>query len=518
MDIIINRAHDPNQIRAKLYKLTQMEKPLSVNFKVVTDALKIDRLNMKDMILIWIDIRREYLRRLVNKKIAKLSARISLLEILIVLTSKDNLEKTIKIIKNNNEEDAIKALVSNKQIKINSYQAEKVVDSKLKAFTKDAHDKYIEELKKVKKELEYYMSMTKSSKKIDDVIESQLEDLLKYDTGRRSRIISETSNVEIPDTDHFIMISKLGMIKKLPYQPDIMVRKKTPSLGVFKNQDYPLHGISINNHDSLMLFDNFGKYSCVPVHTIESTEPSQYGSRVFDVSKLEGEVIEASPFFSTDLQSFVKDAIGSIFVVTLTKDGFLKKTPIEDFTKSRNQKNVRAMKVRDGDELVAGKIVIETMPKFPTNMLIYTEKGNFAYIRSDQIVQQSKDACGIASITLDPDDACKGICIIGSRDTNLLVVTEKGNMKLCELDYLGEPSKRKISSYLATLDVNDKIYYVDAVEDDVIVTVCTRTTYQEFESKDIPVRTRKAKCVKMVPIPVGNNIISVGVRKMPGED
>jgi DNA gyrase/topoisomerase IV subunit A len=303
------------------------------------------------------------------------------------------------------------------------------------------------------------------------------------------------------------------MIKKLPYRPDIMMRKKTPSLGAFKNQDYPLHGLVINNHDSLMLFDNFGRYSCVPVHEIESTEPSQYGSRVFDATKLNGEVVEAFQFFSEDLQSFVKETLnGTISVVTLTKNGYMKKTPIEEFTKSRNQKNVRAMKIREDDELITGKLVIEKENQ-TANMLIYTEKGSFAYIRSDQIAQQSKDASGLLSITLDPDDACKGICIIGENDQNLLVVTEKGSMKQCELGYLGEPGKRKVSSYLTTLEPTDKVKYVDAIEDNVEITVCTRTTYQVFRSEDIPVKTRKAKCVKLVPVPLGNNIISIGIKK-----
>ena len=86
--------------------------------------------------------------------------------------------------------------------------------------------------------------------------------------------------------------------------------------------------------------------------------------------------------------------------------------------------NVRAMKIRQDDELIAGKIIIEKKGK-GSNMLIYTEKGIFSYIHSDNIAVQSKDASGLLSIKLDPDDFCKGICIIGDNDTNLLVVTEK---------------------------------------------------------------------------------------------
>lgn len=510
-DIIINKAHDPNQIKAKLYNLTQLQKTVSVNFKVVEDALEIGMLNMRDIILTWIYTRREYKRRLLNKKITKGYARLSLLEILITLTSKDNLEKTIKIIKTNNEADAIKALMRMKDININSYQAEKIVDMKLRAFSKDAHVRYVEEHKKLKADVKEWMSMAKSPKKIDEIIEIELDGLLKYGSPRRSNIVSDKNTVKIANTDHFIAITKLGMIKKLPYNENVIQKKKTPALGAFKNQDYPLHGLVINNHDSLMMFDNFGRYSCVPVHEIENTEPSQYGTRIFDMSKLNGEIVAANQFFADDLQrSLKKNMKMTAYVVTLTKNGYLKKTEINEFTKSRNQKNVRAMKIRQDDELVSGFIVLES-DKVKAHMLIYTEKGNFAYVSSDQIADQSKDSSGLLSINLAADDACKGICIIGKDDDYIMVVTEKGNVKKCELDYLGKPGKRKASSYLATLDPTDRVRYVDSIKDDSRVIICTRTSYQEFKVDEIVTRARKAKCVKLVPVPLGNNIISVTV-------
>lgn len=513
-DIIINRAHDPNKIIQKLFKLTQLEKTISVNFKVVEDALSIGILNMRDLGLTWIATRREYKRRLINKKITKLKAKISFLEILIVITNGDNLQKTIHTIRTHNESDLVKALMNNKEVKINSYQAEKIVDMKFRMISKDAHDKYVKEKEKLEEELEKYLKMTRSSKIIDEEIEVEIEDLLKYSTGdRKSRIISGEDSVEIADTNHFISISKLGMIKKLPYDETVMMRKKTPSLGVFKNQDYPLHGIVINNHDSLMMFDNFGRFSCIPVHEIDSTEPSQYGSSVYDTTKLNGEIVEAFQYFSKDIERFIDEKIGAdAFVVSLTKNGYLKKTTIREFTTKRNQKNIRAIKLREDDELVTGKIILEKHSYRPTNLLVYTEKGTFSYIESDHIAEQSKDASGLLSVNLLPDDACKGMCVIGKDDTHLLIVTEKGNMKRCELGYLGQPGKRKVSSYLATLDPEDKICYVDAIQENSTITVCTRTSYQEFKADDIPVKARKTKCVKMIPVPLGNNIISVGIK------
>lgn len=514
VDVIINKAHDPNKIKQKLYKLTQLEKSLSVNFKVVTDALTVDILNMKGLVLAWITTRREYLRRKVNKKITKLTARKLLLEIMIVLTSEDNLEKTVKIIKNNDEANIVKALMENKQVEINSYQAEKIADMKLRAFSRDANKKYKKELDNVMNELRYYLNLTKDPKLINDIIDEQLDGLMKYHIGRKSKIISEETNIEISNTDHFVVITKLGMIKKLAYQHDTMLKRKTPSLGAFKNQDYPTHGLVINNLDSVFAFDHLGRFSCVPLHEIDSHEPSQYGSTIYDTLKLNGEIVDAYQFLSSDIQSFIKDTLDAeIFMVTLTADGYIKKTPITEFTKTRSQKNILAMNIRQGDSLVTGKIILQTR-KDTRGIMIYTKKGYFSYISIDNIPLQSKTASGLATIKLDADDACKGIAIIGDMDEYILAVTEKGCMKRCELDYLGQPGKRKASSYLATLDPTDAIAYVDTIESDTEITVCTRTSYQTFNSEDIPIKGRKAKCAKMISIPLGNSIISVGVSKV----
>lgn len=510
-DIHINRAHDPEQVKAKLYKLTQLEKPIKVNFRVVEDALDVDTLNMREMILSWIDTRREYKRRLLNRKISKMNADLQILEILLVLTSKDNLSKTTQIIQTHTEEELIDALTKSKVAKISSYHAKSIADMKLRAFTKDAHKRYKKEKEDLEKKLKDAMSMAKSSKKIDDAIDMELDDLMKYATPRRSKIVSANSSIAIANTDHFVTVTKLGMIKKLPYNPVLIEKKKTTTLGVFKKHDYPVHGLVVNNHDSLMLFDNFGRFSNVPVHMIESTEPSQYGSTIFDTAKLNGEVVTAVPFFNQDTLSYVENELeGVVSLITLSKNGYLKKTPIADFTKTRNQMNIRAMNIRKDDELIEARFGIEHVND-GMDMLIYTEKGNFAYIRSDQIATQSKDASGLLSITLDPDDACRGMCVIGNHDNYLVVLTEKGCMKKCELDYLGEPGKRKMSSYLATLDVGDSVHSVNAIEGSEEITVCTRTSYEIIKPDQIPTRTRKAKCKKIISVPLGNNIISVGV-------
>jgi DNA gyrase subunit A len=504
--ILINKAHDPKVIRNKLYAKTELSKSISVNFKVVEDALSIGRLNMRDLVLAWLDTRREYKRRLLNKRIVKINARLSFIDILLVLTSEDHAAETIRIVTRTNSENAVEALM--KHAHMSSFQATKVMDLKVNGLTPDARLRYIKEKETLRDELDRIMKSIKNPKSIDEEIMSELDELLKYASSRRSAIIESESGIQVSNTNHFVTITKLGMLKKLPYNPNS--NRKTPALGVFKTNDYPVHGIVINNHDSIVMMDSLGRYSCIPVHTIENNESSQYGSIVYDIAKLNGEIVSAFEYFSNDTEDFVKENIKrKVYVVTLTKNGYLKKTPMAEFNSSRSVKNAKAMKVREDDSLICGKILIDDGNM---NIIIYTEKGQFSYISSDDIAEQSKDSMGLLSIKLDPDDACVGMCVIGNSDQYLLVVTDKGNMKKCELDYLGTPGKRKISSYVATLDVNDNVTYIDGIRDDDQVTVCTRTDYQDFMVENIPLKPRKSKCVKMISVPLGNNIINVTIQ------
>jgi DNA gyrase/topoisomerase IV subunit A len=326
---------------------------------------------------------------------------------------------------------------------MSSFQATKVLDLKVSGLTPDARERYLQEKESLTKELSNIMEIIRSPKKIDDQIKDELDELAKYDTGRRSTIIAEDNSIQISNTDHFITITKLGMIKKLPYTE--LNNRKTPALGLFKTNDYPVHGFVINNHDSIVMIDSLGRYSCIPVHTIENNESSQYGSSVYDVAKLDGEIVSAFQYFPTDTEDFVmKNLDRKAYIVTLTKNGYLKKTPMSEFNNSRSVKKSKAMKIRDDDNLICGKILLDNIDDGDMDLLIYTEKGEFSYISSDDVAEQSKDSMGLLSIKLEPDDACVGMCIIGKFDTHLLVVTEMGNAKRCELGYLGTPGKRKV--------------------------------------------------------------------------
>ncbi len=500
--LIFDKAHDPHTILNKLYTTTDLQKSVAVDFKVVLDNLTVRRLNMRELINSWLDERRSYKRRLFNKKLTKISARIDLLEILIYLLKEENIEKTIKIIKNSDSSEAIEKLM--KLGKMSSYQAAKVYDMKLSAFTKDARARYKEEREGLLKERDSLMKTIRSETKIDKIIIDELEDLRKYATPRKSKIVEEETGVRIADTTHSIVISHGGMLKKLGYDPKNPT--KNANMGSFKTGDFPIHQCIVHNTSSITVMDTFGRYSIIPVHMIDNTEASNYGYKVFDIAKLSGKVVRCMESYDEDLIKVMRKKIGEPYLLTVTKRGYAKKTPMSVYTDMKNSKNIRAMKIRDDDSMIAADVMFEN-----SVVIIYTKKGEFTLLKMKDIAEQAKDSMGLITIRVADDDEVAGFTAVGPDDKYVVILSDKGMVKKVDLRYFGGPARRgslKDQGSMMTLDTTDSIRFISGMREGQNVAVATRSGVVVIEGDDIPDQTKKSKGKKLLTLPGNTNIVT----------
>lgn len=502
--IIVDHAHDPYSIRNKVYKMTDLDKGVSIDLKAVTEDLKVRRFTLKGLIQAWIDERRSYKRRLYNKKLTKLNARIDMLEILIKVTEKTMAPKTMKIFNESRDEDMVPRLM--KLGGMNSYQASKLCDVGGRGFNQSARERYLKELPERIKERKEVEKIIRSEKRIDEIISEELDDLRKYAQPRRSRLIKDDDSGEvITDTLHRLVITNQGYVKKLPFFKDDP--RRNTNLGSFASLDYPIQSMVVNNRDSVMFFDNYGRYSVVPVHTIDSCELSSPGLRNYDFTKLMGKIVTVIPCLKDAQNKTLKKKFNETYLVTLTSDGYVKKTPMEEYLKIKSTRNIRAVKVRDGDNLVFASFMVGD-PK----VVIYTKKGKYLYVPTSVFETTGKDTVGLQSIKLESGDMCLGMFSVDKDIRYVGVLTEKGMLKKCELEFLGEMSKRRAStSYLVTLDTNDSLYGAYPLSEDDDLTVVTTQNVIEVQAEDIPVMTRKSKGAKKIPVPLGSRIIRVAI-------
>lgn len=504
-ELVIDKAYDPINVRNKLYKKAGLQKTISVNFQVVQNGLQVRSYGLADLILQWIDTRREYLRRLYNKRYAKYNARMSLLNILIELTEKTNLQKTVKIIQSSDRDQVEANLVS--IYGMNSFQAKRIADMPLRTFTKDAHEAYMKEAEDLHDKMEKLLEIVQSEKKIDKIIIDNLDDLKKYGTDRKCRIVNidENNEAEISDTNHIIVFTKKGFVKKLPETSP----GRTKTYGAFEAGDYPIKRLAINNRKTITIFDSNGKYSVMPVHEFTNTSHKDPGDRIFKIARLSGEVISAFESITDADANYVRDTMhNDIFIMTITKKGLIKKTPIEEFNSYKTLKGIRGLKLKPDDALVTAFPLMSS-----TNIMIYTKMGNYTYLCGKDIPQMAKDTQGVMSVTLGPGDEVQGFCVVPEKSDFIVVLTAKGCMKKIPMESVGLSKSRRDSAYLTYLQNGDTVFQCEAITSKDKIWVCTKTNYNEFDLNQIPDGSRRSKCVKMVPVAVGDNIITMILAK-----
>lgn len=512
--VIFDKAHDPYNILNKLYTMTELQKSVSIDFKVVSDSLSVSRLNMRDLINSWLDERKSYKRRLFNKRLTKISARIDLLDILIYLLKENNIEKTVSIIKNSDSDEAVSKLM--KLAKMNSYQATKICEMRLRAFTKDARKRYKEERDELINERNKLMKTIGSEKKIDEIILDELLDLKKYGSPRRCEIVEEDSGIHIMDTMHTIVVTNNGYIKKLAY--DEKNPSKNANLGSFKSGDFPIQHCVIHNTSNMIFLDSFGRYSIIPVHQIDNTELSHYGTKAYDITKLYGKIVCGIEEYDTDLIKRMKKKIGEPYLITITSKGYAKKTPMSVFLEMKNTKNIRATKIRDDDSLIYADVMFDT-----SIVLIYTKRGEFIILQVKDIVEQAKDSMGLMTIRVPENDSVVGMTVIANtanrdpmKNLSVVMISDKGMTKIVDSAYLGDPGKRsKNLGSLITLDQTDSLRFVLPIDwrqdKDQKLVVLTRNNSQTLNVEDIPNTTKKAKGKQLINVGVNSYLVTAKI-------
>lgn len=504
IDIYINKALDPYAIREALYKNTNLDRTIAIQFRMVQDGLDVTQKNLYEALNGWIENRKEYLRRVYAKKIRYTEARISILKIFIELKDPKKIDKVNRIIREYDENDCIDYLVKN--FGMNSFQAAQVIEAKMKTWSKNKLMSYEEELPKRIEELETYKNIVRNEKNIDKIISMDLDDLKKYSHPRRSKIVIAEDGPVVSDTEHILLFTKKGLVKKLPVAP--VGRSK--GYGQFAQGDYPIHRIKISNMESVIMFDSNGRYSVIPVSTIPNSLHSDVGESVFKISKLEGEIISVYQFFTPKNQKELKKLTSKgVYVFTLTKKGQMKKTPISEFTSSRTVKNVRAIRGKNDDQLCKAELMLDG-----TNILVYSKQGKCSILSSKDVPEMGKDGIGNLVLNVNEMDECAGFCAINQNVKQILVVTNKGGMKKvnCNEGIFNSavPMKRRNTIYLSTINNDDYIRMcIPLLNKEEKIIVWNKKDIHEYSPDDIPELTRRASCPKMIPVPNGDNIISV---------
>lgn len=512
---ILKRDAVPNVVLNTLYKYTQLQSSFSVNNIALVNG-RPQLLNLKDMIHYFVEHRHEVVTRRAQFELRKAEERAHILEGLIIAS--DNIDEVIKIIRGSADGDQARARLS-ERFSLSEIQARAIVEMRLRQLTGLEQDKLRAEYEEIMKLIEELKALLASKELRMELIKKELVEIKeKYDDGRRSSIEYAGGDVSIEDliADEkvVITISHAGYIKRTP-----LTEYKTQNRGGVgqksagtRDQDFLEHLFVATNHQYLLFFTQKGKCFWMRVYEVPEGTKTSKGRAIQNLINIEQDDKVKAFICTQDLKD--EEYINSHFVIMATKQGQVKKTPLEQYSRPR-QNGINAITIKEDDELIGAKLTTGN-----SQVLIAVKSGKLVRFEESKTRPMGRTASGVRGVTLaDETDEVIGMVSIDEKDVNdsqILVVTENGYGKRTKLEEDGEPVYRitnRGGKGVKTLNITDKtgklIAINDVTDDDDLMIINKSGLTIRMRVSDLRVMGRATQGVRLINIKGSDSIAAV---------
>lgn len=513
----------PNVVLNTLYKFTQLQSSFSVNNIALVNG-RPQMLNVKDLIHYFVEHRHDVVTRRTQFELRKAEERAHILEGLIIAS--DNIDEVIALIRSSKDGDEARTKLI-ERFTLSEIQARAIVEMRLRQLTGLEQDKLRAEYEEIMKLIQHLKDLLASKELRMQVIKDELVEIRdKYGDERRSVIEYSGGDVSIEDLiadeNVVITISHAGYIKRTnlsEYKTQNRGGVGQKSAGT-RDQDFLEHLFVATNHNYLLFFTQKGKCFWMRVYEIPEGSKTSKGRAIQNLINIESDDKVKAFICTKDLKD--EEYINSQFVIMATKQGQVKKTSLEQYSRPR-QNGINAITIREDDELMEAKLT-----NGESQVLIAVKSGKLVRFEEEKTRPMGRTASGVRGITLANDkDEVIGMVSVNKddiNDTQLLVVTENGYGKRTKLvDEDGEDVYRitnRGGKGVKTLNVTEKtgaLISINAVtdEDDLMIINKSGLTIR-MEVSDLRVMGRATQGVRLINIK-GNDSIAA-VTKVMKED
>jgi len=429
---ILKRDATPNVVLNTLYKYTQLQSSFSVNNIALVKG-RPQMLNLKDMIHYFIEHRHDVVVRRTQFELRKAEERAHILEGLIIAS--DNIDEVIALIRGSkNTEEARDKLIE--RFNLSDIQARAIVEMRLRQLTGLEQDKLRAEFEELMKLIEHLKALLADVDLRTALIKEELEEIRdKYGDERRSQIEYSGGDVSIEDLiadeNVVITISHAGYIKRTnlsEYKTQNRGGVGQKSAGT-RDQDFLEHMYVATNHQYMMFFTQKGKCFWMRVYEIPEGSKTAKGRAIQNLVNIESDDKVKAFICTQDLKD--KDYINSHNLVMVTKQGQVKKTSLEKYSKPRVN-GVAAITIKEGDELLEAQLT-----NGESQIILAVKSGKLVRFEETKTRPMGRTASGVRGITLkDETDEVIGMVTVDKNDINdsqILVVTENGYGKRTKL-------------------------------------------------------------------------------------
>ncbi len=543
--IELKRGEMPEVILNNLYKETQMQDTFGINMVALLDGQP-RLLNLKQILDAFLRHRREVVTRRIVFELKKARERGHLLEGLAVALS--NVDEIITLIKaaptpavakegllaktwrSKLVEEMLARATEDMQAlrpdglpeefglkeqgyRLTDAQAQAILELRLQRLTGLEQDKIVDEYKEIMDKIIDYLDTLSSRERITVIITEELTAIKQqFGDKRRSEIVIDTQDLSMEDliapADVVVTLSHSGYIKSQlldDYRAQKRGGRGKQATGT-KDNDFVDNLFIANTHDYILCFSSKGRVYWIKVYNVPQGSRASRGKPIVNLVQLdEGEKINAI----LPVKSFDEDR----FVFMATSLGTVKKTPLSEFSRPRNN-GIIAIGLDDNDYLIG-----VSLTEGKHDVMLFSDNGKAMRFDENNVRPMGRNARGVRGMKLNAGQQVISLLVAENEDLTVLTATENGYGKRTPIsEYTRHSRGTQGMIAIKTSARNGKVVTAKLVKpDDEIMLITTGGVLIRTRVNEVREMSRATQGVTLINLDEGEKLAGLA-RVIEGED
>ena len=521
----VKKGAEPEVIVNQLYQYTPLQSTFSIiNIALVNRAPR--TLGLRDMLQLFIEHRKDVIRRRTQFLLRRARQRAHILEGLILAVA--DIDRIIELIKTSPDVPTARQRLMDHPLRLTEaatvrkmlpekfaarasaadqhltgVQADAILAMQLQRLTGLEIEKLARDYAALCEEIQGYEAILNEERLLLDVIREDIFEMKeKYGDARRTEIVGDVGDFDIEDLiaeeDVVVTLTHEGYIKRMPL--NTYRRQGRGGQGIIgsdsKEGDFIEEVFIASTHDYMLVFLNNGRMHWLKVYDIPSMARTSRGRSIHNL-------IQIAPEESIRAVISVRD-FDERFLVTITRNGQIKKTALTAYSNPRRD-GIQAVGINDGDDLIGVAITRGT-----DEIVLATRDGQAIRFQETDVRSMGRTAAGVRGINLREGDAVVDMAIVDPMST-LLTVCENGFGKRTDFDEYRVQSRGGYGVInIRTTKRNGKVVGMKSVRDnDELMLITVNGMIVRIAISSIRTIGRATQGVKIIALKAGDQLVGM---------
>lgn len=512
----VKRDANANVILNKLYKMTAMQSSFSVNSIALVNG-RPRLLTLKECVKYFVEHRHDVTIRRTKYDLKKAQERAHILEGLIIAC--DNIDEVVRIIRaSKTPSDAQRNL--EKRFDLDELQSKAIVDMRLSQLTGLRIDQLHAEFEELERQIAYFEQILSDPELCKKVMKDDLQEVKeKYGDERRTEIkpYEHEFNAEdfYPNDPVVITVSHMGYIKRTPLSEfREQSRGGVGSKGArTREQDFTEYIYPATMHQTMLFFTRKGRCYWLKCYEIPEGDKNFKGRAIQNMLNIEPDdsVNALLRLRGLNDEEFVK----SHYVVFATKNGTVKKTSLEAYSRPRTN-GVNAINIVEGDEVVDVRLT-----NGKNEIILANRNGRAVRFDEDSIRTMGRVSTGVRGMKLDDgDDQVVGMIIVNNAETEtVMVVSENGYGKRSQVEDYRKTNRggKGVKTFSITEKTGRLVAIKNVTDDNDLMIINKSGIAIRLAVSECRVMGRATQGVRLINLSKKNDVIASVCKVMSAE-